>query len=229
MTLPRSQEPELLDEDGHDPEELAHSLGQVAQVNRWLGGIRSLEWRLVPLLARLRHRTLRVLDVGTGNGETLSEVVTWSRKRGADVEGYALDRSPACMRLAADRHPGRAVQGDALTLPFGDGVFDASMCILTLHHFPEDEAVRLLQEMRRVTRYLILVSDLERSQLHYLGARALAATVWRSNRLTRSDGPLSVRRSFTRPELLDLGRRAGIQKPVVTTHFPWRLLLAGRP
>jgi hypothetical protein len=104
---------------------------------------------------------------------------------------------------------------------------DVTICTLTLHHFPEDEAVLLLREMKRVARDRVLVSDLERSRLNHLGARVLAHTLWRTNRLTRHDGPLSVLRSFTAPELLALGRRAGLRGPVVRRYMPWRLVLEG--
>ncbi len=43
-----------------------------------------------------------------------------------------------------------AVQGYAEDLPFGDKTFDASMAILTVHHWADKE--KGLREMRRVTR-----------------------------------------------------------------------------
>ena len=46
--------------------------------------------------------------------------------------------------------------------------------------------------MARVAR-VVLVSDLERCWPNYLGSRLLAETWWRNNRITRNDGPLSVR------------------------------------
>ena len=66
MTLPRVHRPELLDDDDQDPAELAHSLDQVADVNRWLGGTRGLQRHLRPLLDR--EEPVVLLDVGTGNG-----------------------------------------------------------------------------------------------------------------------------------------------------------------
>ncbi len=83
--------------------------------------------------------------------------------------------------------------------------------------------------MARVCRGVVLVNDLERHRLHYLGARALAATVWRHCPVTRYDGPLSVLRSFTRAELEVLGRRAGLLDLRVRRHFPFRLVLEAHP
>lgn len=226
MSFPRSYEPELIDAEGHDPQELAASLDQVAQVNAWLGGVRSLR----PWLLRLALEagpTLAVLDVGTGNGRTLRELTAWARRRDIDLHGVGVDASTDAARIA--RAGGTTVvRADGLALPWEDGAFDAVVCCLTLHHFGDEEAVALVREMGRVARRLVLVSDLERSRLHWWGARVLAATAWRGNRLTRTDGPHSVRRSFTRDELATVGREAGLADVRVERYLPWRLLLAGR-
>jgi SAM-dependent methyltransferase len=49
----------------------------------------------------------------------------------------------------------RAIQASADDLPFGDAAFDASMAILTVHHWASKEAG--LKEMRRVTRGRIIL------------------------------------------------------------------------
>jgi hypothetical protein len=82
--------------------------------------------------------------------------------------------------------------------------------------------------MARVSRDLVLVSDLERSLPNYLGARLLALTLWRANRITRHDGPLSVLRSFTAGELERVGREGGLRDVRVRRYAPWRLVLEGR-
>lgn len=226
MTLPRVHRAELLDGEVHDPDELAHSLDQVADVNRWLGGSGALRRHLRPLLER--PGPVRLLDVGTGNGRTLDELLRWARRKGRRWEGVGVDRSAAVARIAARESRAPTVRGDALALPFSSGSVDVALCTLTLHHFPAEDAVLLLREMARVARELVLVNDLERHRLNHLAARLLALTVWRGNRLTRHDGPLSVLRSFTPDELLELGRRAGLGDPEVRRHFPWRLVLEGK-
>lgn len=222
----RSLRPEILDGPEPDAAELAHSLEHVAQVNRRLGGARALRRHLAPLLGR--GATTRVLDIGTGNGETLQELGRWARRRGAEWSAVAVESSARAAALA--RSGGvRAVRADALRLPFPSDAFDVALCTLTLHHFGDEEAVLLLREMARVTSTAVLVNDLERTPPNYWGARLLAATAWRGNRITRHDGPLSVLRSFTAPELASLGRRAGLRDVRVRRHFPWRIVLEGNP
>lgn len=222
----RSLRTELLDEPIQDRAELEHSLDQVADVNRWLGGSRALRRHLAPLVGP--EAPLHVLDVGTGNGRTLRELGAWALARGARWRALGVELGAAPAELAR-RSGSRVVRGDALRLPFRSGSFDVALCTLTLHHFTDTEAVALLREMARVARRLVLVNDLERTRANYWGARLLAATVWRTNRLTRNDGPLSVLRSFTAAELMALGQRAGLDRVRVHRHFPWRLVLEGRP
>lgn len=227
MMETRSPAEELLDGPIQDPEELAHSLNQVAAVNRWLGGERALRARLGHLLRPDRRFT--ILDVGCGNGTTLARLARWAARRCAGVLAVGVELEPETARIAADAQPQPVVRGDGLRLPFPDAAFDAVVATLTLHHFDDETAVSLVAEMRRVAEDVVLVNDLERHPLNYRAARLLALTWWRGNRLTRHDGPLSVLRSFTAPELLEIGRRARLEEPTVHRFFPWRLVLEGRP
>jgi len=56
----REHAEELLDAPSHDMAELDQSLGHVASVNRWLGGVSAIT-RYVKLLLR-GDRTVRLLD-----------------------------------------------------------------------------------------------------------------------------------------------------------------------
>jgi SAM-dependent methyltransferase len=82
-------------------------------------------------------RTVLNVGAGTGSYEPANREVT------------ALEPSLEMIRQRApDAAP--AIEGSAEALPFADGSFDASMAILTIHHW-EDQA-KGLAEMRRVTR-----------------------------------------------------------------------------
>jgi hypothetical protein len=219
---------ELLDAPRHDMAELEQSLGHVASVNRWLGGASAVIRCLRPLFAE--RRTLHLLDVATGSADIPLRIARWARRHDHRVRITATDVHPQMLALARRRcraYPEITIAAaDACRLPCARPVFDASMISLALHHFEGDQQLRVLREMLRVTRALVLVNDLERSWLNYLGARVLAATWWRRNRLTRHDGPLSVLRSFTTAELADIGRRAGLGSHV-ERHFFQRIVLIG--
>lgn len=224
---PRTLEPELVDGTVQDLDELADSLAKMSQANRWLGGQRALEAHLEPLLSATPRA--RVLDVGTGNARTPARLRAWSERRGCRWSVIGLDPNAQTISVANAAAPEclPLVRGDGLTLPFFDDTFDAVVCMLMIHHFDDSGAVRLVREMARVSRGLVLVNDLERTRLNYLGAQLLAETLWRNDRLARYDGPASVRRSFTAEELLAVGREAGLTNARVRRHFFYRVVLSG--
>ncbi|MGQ0814003.1 MAG: methyltransferase domain-containing protein [Gemmatimonadota bacterium] len=222
--------PELLDQERHDTRELAQSLGHVAAVNRWLGGVSALLAHVMPLLDA--ERTTRILDIGTGSADLPRRVVDWARAHGRRIEIVAADLHPQIRALAAAQstdYPEISVEAaDALALPYPPASFDIVTISLTLHHFDGGQQVRVLREAARVTRAAVIVNELLRTRLNYLGARLLALTLWRGNRLTRHDGPLSVRRAFTAAELSGLGAAAGLNGRVFR-HFFQRIVLVARP
>ncbi|MFZ0408525.1 MAG: methyltransferase domain-containing protein [Cyanobium sp.] len=97
---------------------------------------------------------IRVLDVATGTGRTLRQL------RGAlpEAQLVGLDLSSAYLRQAnrwLSQLPGelpQLVQGNAETMPFANGCFQAISCVFLLHELPAqarqnviDEAFRLLE------------------------------------------------------------------------------------
>jgi SAM-dependent methyltransferase len=66
----------------------------------------------------------------------------------------AVDPS-AVMIAQRDRGAAPAVRGSASQLPFRDASFDASLAVLTIHHWPD--LARGLRELRRVARRRVVV------------------------------------------------------------------------
>jgi demethylmenaquinone methyltransferase/2-methoxy-6-polyprenyl-1,4-benzoquinol methylase len=91
----------------------------------------------------------RVLDVACGTAFV-------TRHLRGDVVG--LDQSEAMVRIAASRLPaGRAVRGDAVPLPFGDGAFERVFTGSFYGHLLEEERERFLAEARRVAPELVVL------------------------------------------------------------------------
>jgi SAM-dependent methyltransferase len=90
----------------------------------------------------------RVLDVGCGTGALAA------RLAGINYEVVGLDPSQGMLDVMRERAPTvGAVHGSATEMPFGDGEFDLSLSVATMHHVAEPDAVRrALAEMVRVVK-----------------------------------------------------------------------------
>jgi SAM-dependent methyltransferase len=231
MKRPRlDNSPELLDAPHHDRAELEHSLDQVAEVNRLLGGTRAILRTLEATAPGTEP--LHILDIGTGSADIPISIDRWARRRARAVRITATDLHPQMLEIAMDRTrsiPTITVEAaNALDLHYPPASFDVVLMSLTLHHFERADQIRALRSAAHTARRAVIVNELERCVPNYIGARLLALTRWRQNRLTRHDGPLSVLRAFTRSELLEIAHEAGITVRTVTRRFFYRLVLVGQ-
>lgn len=204
---------ELLDLPGTDPVELAGCLRDIARLNR-LGPIRSLLVHAAHFLERHRGPgPFRILDLGTGYADIPVALIHWARRRGRRVSVIALDRRPdvvTCARAATRGIPGiRLLLGEVRQLPIRPGSVDLVICSLMLHHLSEAAVIDVLRLMAVTARLGFLVSDLRRSRGAWLAAWVATRAISR-NRLTRHDGPLSVRRAYTVTELARFSAAAGL-------------------
>lgn len=109
-----------------------------------------------PRIARFVHAALgqatTVLNVGAGAGSYEPE------------DRYVLAVEPSVtMRAQRPRHHPPAVIGTAGSLPLDDNAVDASMAILTVHHWPDMR--KGLEELRRVTKERIVIMTYDPDQL----------------------------------------------------------------
>ena len=112
------------------------------------------------------RRIARIIESALGSAETVLNV-------GAGTGSYEpADRSVTAVEPSREmirkRSPGaaHAVHASADDLPFDDKSFDASMAILTIHHWPDKAAG--LREMRRVTRGRIVLLTFDPSHRPWL-------------------------------------------------------------
>jgi ubiquinone/menaquinone biosynthesis C-methylase UbiE len=129
------------------------------------------------------------------------------------------------MEESADLSEISAVRANGFALPFADQTFDYVFQSLTLHHFDDAGAVKLIQEMARVSRRGIFVIDLHRNPVAYFFYTTIGR-LFLHNRLLREDGALSILKSFTPEEMEKIGRRTGLSKIKVEKYFPSRLILS---
>lgn len=106
------------------------------------GATRRADPAIVETLARrLRLRESpgeAFLDLACGTGNyTYALAALGGRWQGVDVSRTMLDKALARSNSASTAHPVAWRLGNALSLPFADGVFRGVSCTLATHHFPE--------------------------------------------------------------------------------------------
>lgn len=196
--------------------ERAASLADIDRLNSWFGGY-ALSLRAIRRLAAdaPRDRPLRVVDVGGGTAAFAVRVAEWARRSGRAVRVVVIERDPTTLRLAREAVAGYPevllVCGDAAALPCRERAADIVTSALTLHHLEPAQAAAGLREMAAAARIAVVVNDLLRRRLS-LGLVWLATRLLGCHPISRHDGPLSVRRSYSRDELRALAAKAGARQ-----------------
>ncbi len=209
--MERIVEDEWLDSDLGTPEEITASLRTISRVNRLFGGNRLHTQLLRRALdgclkaqhgqsEALKHRVPHVLEVACGHAEVLQAAL---HSLGCPVRLTLLDRSrqhlPQPLTWPAALPAPELLVGDALHLPLPGASVDIVSCCLFVHHLEPAQVADFLAESLRVARVGVLINDLERTRTH----NSLAEFFCRldSSRLSRHDGPASVRAAYTVAEM----------------------------
>ncbi|HEV2114239.1 MAG TPA: methyltransferase domain-containing protein [Terriglobales bacterium] len=215
--MKRTVVPELLDTDSGTPDEIADSLADLRRINRWFGGASTFCDLIERATARTGQRHISVLDVGAGSGDIAEAARVHLAKKGIVLSAALLDLSATHFRDGS----APKVAGNALALPFRDESFDVVACSTFAHHLAPEQMVQFANEALRVARVAFMVNDLERRRL-YLALVYAGFPLFRS-RITRHDGPASVRRAYTAAELESLLHRSSAKRVETSRHYLFRL------
>lgn len=207
LTPERVDTEELLDEHDAPRAEMERSLRDLRRINRWLGGV-SIYRRLLERAAPLRS----VVDVGAGTADQVGSVDVPMR--------IALDFKFDHLTYLRDA-PVHRVVGDARHLPFRDDSIDAVTSAHFFHHFSPEDNVVILREALRVARKAVVINDTRRHYAPLLFIRLVSA-LRLVGRITRYDGPASVRRGYTIAEARAIAQRTGAGRAEVRRAFPFR-------
>src|ERR1700730_357608 len=158
--------PELMDRPQPVSKELADDLRNLRQLNRFFGS-----YSLVRKFLRRWIKTgdrLHIVDLATGSGDIPRLAVDHVRNVGATVEIDAVDRQSATLEIAK-RLSGNYPEISFIAADILDwqpaAPSDVVLCSLVLHHFSEEDAVRVLRRCRELPKRSVLVSDLRRGSL----------------------------------------------------------------
>jgi ubiquinone/menaquinone biosynthesis C-methylase UbiE len=217
--MKRVPTPELLDSDAGTPDEIAASLSDLRRINRWFGGAATTCWMVERAAQRLAVSSVSLLEVAAGSGDVPELIQRRLAGQGLSLDVTLLDRVPSHLNGGAARIA-KAVAGDALALPFPDAAFDLVGCGLFAHHLAPSQIVTFVYEALRVCRVAVLINDLVRHPLHL--ALVYAGYPLYRSRLTRHDGPASVRQAYTPGEIRAILAQTGARVEI-SRHYLFRM------
>lgn len=189
--------------------ELERDLANLRSFNRWFGGHRLLRHFLRRWLTP--NGKARILDVATGSGDIPRLIVDHARRQNFFVHIDAIDQQASTIEIA---------RGLSAAYPEIDFFcadlfewsppepYDIVLCSLTLHHFSNDDAVRVLKKIRELSIAQILVADLRRARWLTFAVYFVTGTIYRDE-MTKTDARLSAARAFSFIEMRELAERAG--------------------
>jgi SAM-dependent methyltransferase len=225
----RVDDPELMDNIGIAPDIVRNNLNDLRRVNSLLGGVKLTVEGLEHLTQDFKPGDeISILDVATGAVDIPKQLVHWAQRRGFTPRIVATDINPESLAIAAEDTPPEIslAVADGRDLPFADGSFDIVLCSLALHHLAPEDAVKMLSEMRRIARHGVVVNDLVRCWHGYVGAWVFSRMLTPPGSLGRHDAPCSVRRAYTRREMVNLAEQAGFSRGIFDSFLGYRVAMA---
>ncbi|SMH42045.1 2-polyprenyl-3-methyl-5-hydroxy-6-metoxy-1,4-benzoquinol methylase [Rathayibacter oskolensis] len=212
---------ELMDDPAADRVLLDATYARFPVVNRLVAGWRGLyRARVRPLLSP--DRPTRVLDIGSGGGDIARALAGWAREDGLRLSLTAADPDERAYAFATSRPAPAGVEfrrASSTELVAEGARFDLVVSNHLLHHLSPEALQSLLADTERLAPRA-LHNDIERSRLAYT-AYAVATRPLANGSFLHYDGSLSVRRSYTAPEL----RAVAPEGWRVERAAPYRLLL----
>jgi 2-polyprenyl-3-methyl-5-hydroxy-6-metoxy-1,4-benzoquinol methylase len=210
----RSEDPEIMDDFSMEGEILRDALDKIAKINQLLGGNQLTLRGVQDLIGNISKTTeITIVDVGCGNGDMLRTLADYGSKHhlnfrliGIDANAFAINHA----RKLSENYTNINYRcEDIFSPPFEGLKYDIVLCTLTLHHFKDDEIIRLMTVFEANSRIGIVINDLQRSALAYRLFQGLCF-VFQLNAMSREDGLVSILRGFKKEELVRFSEKLNL-------------------
>ena len=225
----RSDEKELMDEDGISFEEFHDCLIGLERINCLTLAYRpTLQW-LRPWVENSER--LFVLDAACGGGDMLRQIADkWPDRvaAGEECNMVGVDLNPWSKKSAEFWTPSSSIRYEtANVFEFEpDQPIDIVISSLFTHHLTDTQIVDFMRWMDRRARKGWFINDLHRHPIPYYFIKG-ATALFSRNRLIRNDAAVSVARALTVADWQRLIKKAGLDGRVrVQWFFPFRLCVS---
>jgi ubiquinone/menaquinone biosynthesis C-methylase UbiE len=227
----RSVDLELMDDLQCKGQVVDQSLYELDVINKWLGGNQVTIDSISSLLDSTdKQRPLVIADIGCGSGDMVTRIARWGSQTGRQLKVVGIDANPNIIDYARKKSYGLDnISFEVMNVledTFASNRFDIVVATLFMHHFTNDQLIRLFRLLNDQTRIGFVVNDIHRHALAFHSIRLLTALFSRSP-MVKHDGPLSVQRAFTRSDLKSILSNAGIKNYTLQWRwaFRWQLIV----
>jgi 2-polyprenyl-3-methyl-5-hydroxy-6-metoxy-1,4-benzoquinol methylase len=214
MFKTRSTKYELLDGEV-EKDDLILNLKELHAINSLLGGY-------AVSLRALKHVNAAgkvLVDIGSGGGDMLNEIRSFSKKKDLNLALYGVDLKQECTAYATSHLPADLtfITDDYKNVLKHVKKVDILHACLFTHHLTEEQLIDLLK-FSKENGFTLIINDLHRHPLAYYSIKLLTRLISKS-KLVKHDAPLSVLRGFKKKEWLSMLSKAEINK--FTLQWKW--------
>jgi hypothetical protein len=117
-----------------------------------------------------------------------------------------------------------------LSPDFQNRKFDIVIGTLFYHHFTDEQLIAFFSHLKKQAGIGFLINDIHRHSLAYYSIKLLT-TIFSRSSMVKYDAPLSVLRAFSRKELSNILRSAGIESFTIKWKwaFRWQVIVFSNP
>lgn len=198
---------EIMDDFNLEGSQLADALDKIAQINQFLGGNTLTLNGVKKLISKVpKGQMIAIVDLGCGNGDMLRTLAEYAVRNQLNFKLIGIDANLFTVNYATSsslKYPNiEYLSKDIFEIEFENLTFDIALCTLTLHHFNDNDIIRIIQNVETNAQLGIVVNDLHRSKIAYRLFQFIAM-VLNLNEMSKKDGLISILRGFKKEELLN--------------------------
>lgn len=215
-TTCRTDLEESMDDFSMDNDGLVTALDDIARINQLLGG-NSVTLEGVKTLIKdfPKDKIITIMDFGCGSGDMLRMLSKFGKENSLKFQLIGIDANEATIRHAekcsSEFDNITYLAEDIFLYDFSKYTIDIALITLTLHHFKDDEILKIMRAILNLVKKGIVVNDLERSKLAYRLFQAIIF-IFRLEKMTAEDGLISILRGFKREDLEKFSKDLGLKK-----------------
>ena len=225
-TTYRTDLEESMDDFSMDNAGLVTALDDIDRINQFLGGNAVTLDGVKTLIKDFpKDQVITIIDFGCGSGDMLRMLSKYGKDHNLNFKLIGIDANEATIRHAKKCSTNfeniSYLAEDIFLYDFSQLSIDIALITLTLHHFKNDEIIKIMKVIFNLVKKGIVVNDLQRSKLAYRLFQAIIF-IFRLEKMTANDGLISILRGFKREDLEKFSKDLGLKNYSIKWKWAFR-------